>query len=79
MFDWVDVGGPDPIPCPECGTDLEGWQTKSTGCTLTTVPWYTTHNFYTSCSCGAWIEYRQDEEYRKERFDGFTVKVKKKS
>ena len=73
MFDWVDVGGPDPIPCPECGEPLEGWQTKDTACELLTVPWNDTDFFYTSCDkCSTWVQYTRDEEVVKPRFEGFT-------
>ncbi len=77
MFDWVDVGGPDPIPCPDCGKDLEGWQTKDTGCTLTTVPWYSASCFYTSCDgCKAWVQYTRDEVVVRPRFYGYTMESK---
>ena len=54
MFDWVNFKA----PCPNCGTEVTGWQTKSTDCTLSTVTPAEAGNWYSSCSkCGLWIEY----------------------
>ena len=57
MFDWVNFKA----PCPVCGAEVTGWQTKSTDCTLSTVSPAEAGNWYTSCSkCGLWIEYNAE-------------------
>jgi len=63
MFDWVNFKA----SCPNCGTEVTGWQTKSTGCSMATVTPAEAGNWYSSCSkCGLWIEY--NAEYPQERF-----------
>lgn len=54
MFDWVNFKA----LCPECGTEVGGWQTKSASCSLITISPAEARNWYSSCpNCGLWIEY----------------------
>jgi hypothetical protein len=54
MYDYVDVS----LPCIKCSHILDDFQTKDTERTLTTVPYWRTHTFYTDCNnCGYWNEY----------------------
>ena len=70
MFDYVDTEGP--VKCPKCDADVEGFQTKSTECTMSTVHWSETSNFYSLCACGHWVEFTRKRE--RTRFKGFTLK-----
>lgn len=66
MFDEVVY----PVPCPYCGRELRGWQSKSAGCSLATLTpaelWeqrrsdaYDQVGFYSNCdTCGTWVEIR---------------------
>ena len=53
MFDYVDYRG----PCPECGDELVGWQSKDGECVLSILTPQQARNFYTIClTCGAWVD-----------------------
>lgn len=66
MFDYVNFS----IPCPHCGHEVEGFQSKSGDCCLETIEPWTVNNFYSGCdNCGAWIDYsRVDLEYNVDLF-----------
>lgn len=71
MFDRIDTGGP--VPCPECGADVTGFQSKDGDCLMHTLHWTTVSVFYASCDkCGRWVEYRREAERERPRFDGYT-------
>lgn len=54
MFDYVNYT----CPCPNCGTPLSGFQSKSGPCLLLTLEPKDVRNLYTSCrNCNHWIEY----------------------
>lgn len=55
MFDYVVFE----VPCPNCGKTVKGFQSKDGDCLMETVKPWTVSNFYTSCTCGTWIEYRR--------------------
>ena len=59
MFD--NVNTPD-IMCPECNEKVDGFQSKSLGCTLDTVDYKEVDNFYNGCwNCCRWISYSRKE------------------
>jgi len=53
MFDYVNYKA----PCPNCGVELNRWQTKDDCCCLTMLePWQVKY-FYAICgNCGTWID-----------------------
>lgn len=53
MFDYVNFK----MPCPKCGSEIHGWQTKDSACYLDTVEPDSVNNFYAPCNqCKAWID-----------------------
>src|SRR5687767_491212 len=58
MFDWVNFK----MPCPECGAEMTGFQTKDTDCSMAEVEPDATNNFYSGCEhCGAWVEISRNQ------------------
>jgi hypothetical protein len=56
MFDYVDFK----LPCPGCGTEVNGFQSKDGECYLNAVKPTDVNHFYDSCDkCGGWIEFRR--------------------
>lgn len=53
MFDDVNFK----MPCPECGKEVRGWQSKDGPCNLDLIEPDTVSNFYAPCACGCWIEF----------------------
>ena len=54
MFDYVNVV----IPCPKCGEEISGFQSKDERCSLEVIDPTQVANFYSSCpKCGTWVEY----------------------
>jgi len=54
MFDYVNFK----MPCPKCGSEIHGWQTKDSACYLDTVEPDSVNNFYAPCNqCKAWIDF----------------------
>ena len=48
--------------CPNCGANIDTWQTKEGACILELLePWEVKY-FHGSCECGAWIEARVNAE-----------------
>ena len=44
--------------CPNCGNEVDDFQSKDGGCNLNTLNYWDVDNFYSSCDkCGTWIEY----------------------
>ena len=56
MFDYVHFE----MDCPHCGAKLTGFQSKDAYCAMETIEPDIVTNFYSSCSCGAWIEFTRD-------------------
>ena len=53
MFDYVYVT----VKCPNCGEDVDGFQTKEAGCTMEHLHWSEVNYCYTACEhCDCWIE-----------------------
>ena len=63
MFDDVNFK----MPCPECGKEVRGWQTKDTDCNMDMVEPDATNNFYAPCDCGCWIEFARNQVADKPR------------
>ena len=58
MFDWVEFS----TKCPNCGSNVQGFQSKSGDCLLETLSISDVDNFYSSCEgCGLWIEFTKQE------------------
>ena len=57
MFDDVHFE----MDCPKCGAHLNSFQSKSGHCELDTVEPDGLGNFYSSCRCGAWIEFSREQ------------------
>lgn len=56
MFDYVNVA----MPCPKCGSELDGFQSKDSACDMGTIEPSAVSRFYTTCrQCEAWIEFRR--------------------
>ena len=54
MFDYVNYE----CICPECGSDVIGFQSKDGECYLNHLNPLSVDNFYTSCDgCDSWIEF----------------------
>lgn len=57
LFDYVNFE----MSCPSCGKHIQGFQTKSTNCSLDTVEVDDTSSFYSSCSCGIWVDFSRSK------------------
>ncbi len=61
MFDWVDIK----IPCPKCGKDVEGFQSKDKDCNLDCLEFWEVDNFYSYCDyCGIMVDYHLKDEIK---------------
>lgn len=56
MFDYVKLK----TKCPDCGSEVSGYQTKDLDCSLSEVNFWECTRFYSSCDkCHSWIEYEK--------------------
>lgn len=56
MFDYVEFE----MPCPNCGSVVDNFQSKDGSCSLGTLKIADVNNFYDFCNkCGAWIEFHR--------------------
>ena len=59
----IDMGMFDDVhfkmDCPVCGEKLSGFQTKDANCELEMIEPDGLCHFYSSCKCGAWIDFRR--------------------
>ena len=70
LFDNVNVK----LPCPDCGTQVEGFQSKDRDCILDTIDPNCVKSFYSSCpNCERQIKYRRNVPMRKARSRPFTL------
>ena len=62
MFDWVNAK----LPCPKCGHENQGWQSKDGPCHMKILEPSQVNEFYTSCDeCGEWLVYSKlDKDQR---------------
>jgi len=59
MFDWINFK----IPCPKCGREISGFQSKDGDCLLRCLEFWQVDNFYSYCEhCEAMIEYTLNEK-----------------
>lgn len=57
MFDYVNVH----VPCPKCGSPVEGFQSKGGPCAMAMVEPEDVSDFYDKCgTCGLWITFCRD-------------------
>ena len=57
MFDYVDLK----VPCPNCGGEIDGFQSKDGACLLDTLKFWQVNHFYSSCPyCDAWVTYTRN-------------------
>lgn len=61
MFDWINIK----IPCPKCGKEITGFQSKDGDCLLACLEFWQVDNFYSYCDhCKATIDFTLKEEVR---------------
>ena len=65
LFDWVDYK----CPCPDCGAEVSGFQTKDLCNLLDTLDYRITYHFYATCTCGACIDFIRKPATGIEDFD----------
>lgn len=54
MFDDVNFK----TACPDCGSEMSGFQSKDGACEMLVVEPTEVRNFYSSCAkCGTWVEF----------------------
>ncbi len=54
MFDYVDFE----CKCPQCGTKVDGFQSKDGDCSLSKIDFFMVDNFYSSCpKCGLLLQF----------------------
>lgn len=72
MFDWVNFE----CKCPNCGSEVSGFQSKDSGCDIELVEIKDVNHFYTDCiKCGSWIEFNRKRNNSIKSFIGtFTLK-----
>lgn len=59
MYDYVNCT----CTCPNCGTTVDGFQSKDGDCMLNTMQPWNVDNFYTHCvDCDTWIEFERISE-----------------
>jgi hypothetical protein len=60
MYDYVNFA----MNCPNCGAEVDGFQSKSGPCTLSFIDPQETTNFYSACSrCGTLYEFIKKYEF----------------
>ena len=64
-FDWVDFK----CRCPNCGAQVQTFQTKDLCNQLDTVDHRIVYHFYAECRCGAWIDFIRKPAAGIEDFD----------
>ena len=51
------------IKCPNCGKEVNDFQSKDGKCCMFELDYWEVDNFYASCdNCGTWIEYNLKEK-----------------
>lgn len=59
MFDYINFK----TKCPNCKTEVTGFQSKDGLCELDRLEYWKVKNFYSSCpKCNTWIEYTLSKE-----------------
>ena len=61
--------------CPRCHNKVDGFQSKDGPCVLSTLAPEEVDNFYTSCNCGAWIEFHVAEDSKRRHPEGTKFKM----
>ena len=70
MFDDVNFK----MNCPNCGQEVDDFQSKDRECTLSTLEPDEVNNFYTHChACGTWIEFTREPTYEGRREKSLTL------
>ena len=74
MYDCINYK----MDCPECGTELNSFQSKDRSCTLARLEHWEVDNFYDLCDkCGAWIEFNRKRP-RKASLSDYKMTVTRK-
>lgn len=63
MFDYVKYK----MKCPHCGKMITEFQSKDGCCLCVELDFWEVEEFYNSCKCGTWIEFRLKEEFMRPR------------
>lgn len=59
MFDWIDIK----LPCPKCGREIGGFQSKDGERMLECLEFWKVDNFYSYCNhCKAMLDYALKED-----------------
>lgn len=62
MFDWVNIK----LPCPKCGKEIEGFQSKDGECLLDCLEFWQVDSFHSYCNnCKAAVEYTLKKDTQK--------------
>ena len=56
MYDYIRYV----MDCPECGVEIDSFQSKDGDCCLATLEFWEVDRFYSTCQkCQTWIEYNR--------------------
>lgn len=70
MFDWINFK----CPCPKCGQEVSGFQSKDRSCDLNTIEPDDVDNFYSSCdACKTWVEFYRPHTNNPKRAESLTI------
>ncbi len=62
MFDWINIK----LPCPKCGKEIEGFQSKDGECLLDCLEFWQVDNFHSYCNnCKAMVDYTLKRDTKK--------------
>ena len=70
-FDWVEYT----CPCPNCGAEVDGFQTKDLCRQLDRIDYRTVYHFYAMCHCGTWIDFIRKAARGIDEFDMYTEQL----
>ena len=74
MFDWVDVI----VRCPQCNTEVRGFQSKDGPCKLLTISLERVDHLYTRCpndECDLWLDFTRRYPETDEALPGFDLET----
>ena len=72
MFDHVRYR----MQCPKCGREVSNFQSKDGDCTLDILDTWQVSYFYSSCKCGAWIEFVRKVDPKESVEENFDMEVR---
>lgn len=73
MFDWIKIK----LPCPKCGREIGGFQSKDGECLLDCLEFWQVDNFYSYCNdCKAMVTYTLNDD-KKEKIRKLVEDIRK--